>query len=194
MNYSATPTNVDIFRTGFMAKKFKVLIQETTGLTNKYPSMGGWSVIDCTSRVGGDGTNYINPTGMTSNTVVITKSDVNSATPFDLESHLSGFGTNYIGDATTNDRGVTTPQFGDQQPFPGSIRLVRATDIEEMNFLVNLPCNQFDQTQNPTYVSGFKYITEVTLLNSNKEPLVVAKTSIPIKRLGTQVFAVKLDF
>lgn len=194
MNYSSTPSNVDIFKTGFMAKKFKVLIQETTGLTNKYPTMGGWLAIDCTNRVGGDGTNYINPTGMTSNTVVITKSDVNSATPFDLESHLSGFGSNYIGDATTNDWGVTAPQFGDQQPFPGSIRLVRATDIEEMNFLVNLPCNQFDQTQNPTYVSGSKFITEVTLLNSNKEPLVVAKTSIPIKRLGTQVFAVKLDF
>jgi hypothetical protein len=194
MNYSATPTNVDIFKTGFMAKRFKVLIQETTGLTNKYPTMGGWLAIDCTTRVGGDGTAYINPTGMTSNTVVITKSDVNAATPFDLESHLSGFGSNYIGDATTNDWGVTAPQFGDEQPFPGSIRLVRATDIEEMNFLVNLPCNQFDQTQNPTYVSGNKYITEVTLLNSNKEPLVVAKTSIPIKRLGTQVFAVKLDF
>lgn len=194
MNYSATPSNVDIFKTGFMAKKFKVLIQETTGLTNKYPTMGGWSAIDCTSRVGGDGTSYINPTGMITNTVVITKSDLNNSTPFDLESHLSGFGSNYIGDATTNDLGVTTPQFGDQQPFPGSIRLVRATDIEEMNFLVNLPCNQFDQTQNPTYVSGNKYITEVTLLNVNKEPLVVAKTSIPIKRLGTQVFAVKLDF
>jgi hypothetical protein len=194
MNYSATSSNVDIFKTGFMAKKFKVLIQETTGLTNKYPTMGGWLAIDCTTRVGGDGTAYINPTGMTSNTVVITKSDVNAATPFDLESHLSGFGSNYIGDATTNDWGVTTPQFGDEQPFPGSIRLVRATDIEEMNFLVNLPCNQFDQTQNPTYVSGNKFITEVALLNSNKEPLVVAKTSIPIKRLGTQVFAVKLDF
>jgi hypothetical protein len=194
MNYSSTSSNVDIFKTGFMAKKFKVLIQETTGLTNKYPTMGGWSAIDCTTRVGGDGTAYINPTGMTSNTVVITKSDVNAATPFDLESHLSGFGSNYIGDATTNDWGVTAPQFGDEQPFPGSIRLVRATDIEEMNFLVNLPCNQFDQTQNPTYVSGNKFITEVALLNSNKEPLVVAKTSIPIKRLGTQVFAVKLDF
>jgi hypothetical protein len=194
MNYSATSSNVDIFKTGFMAKKFKVLIQETTGLTNKYPTMGGWLAIDCTTRVGGDGTAYINPTGMTSNTVVITKSDVNAATPFDLESHLSGFGSNYIGDATTNDWGVTAPQFGDEQPFPGSIRLVRATDIEEMNFLVNLPCNQFDQTQNPTYVSGNKFITEVALLNSNKEPLVVAKTSIPIKRLGTQVFAVKLDF
>ena len=194
MNYSSTPSNVDIFKTGFMAKNFKVLIQETTGLSNKYPTMGGWSVIDCTSKVGGNGTNYINPSGMTSNTIVITKNDVDNSLPFDLESHLSGFGNNYIGDATINDWGVTAPQFGDEQPFPGSIRLVRATDIEEMNFLINLPCNQFDQTQNPTYVSGSKYITEVALLNVNKEPLVVAKTSIPIKRLGTQVFAVKLDF
>jgi hypothetical protein len=156
--------------------------------------MGGWSVIDCTSRVGGNGTTYINPTGMTSNTIVITKDDVDNSLPFDLESHLSGYGNNYVGDATPNDWGVTSPQFGDEQPFPGSIRLVRATDIEEMNFLINLPCNQFDQTQNPTYVSGNKYITEVALLNVNKEPLVVAKTSIPIKRSGTQVFAVKLDF
>jgi hypothetical protein len=194
MNYSTTSSDVNIFETGFMAKNFKVLIQETTGLTNKYPTMGGWSLIDCTDRVGGDGTSYIHPTGMTSNTIVITKDDFDNSDTFDLESHLSGFTSNYIGDATTDDWGVTTPQFGDEQPFPGSIRLVRATDIEEMNFLINLPCNQFDQTQNPTYISGNKYITEVTLLNSNKEPLVVAKTSIPIKRTGTQVLAVKLDF
>ena len=194
MNYSATPSDMNVFKTGFAAKNFKVLIQETTGLISEYPTMGGWSMIDCTSRVGGDGTNYINPSGMVTNTIVITKNDVDNSIPFDLESHLSAFGNNYIGDATVNDWGVTTPQFGDEQPFPGSVRLVRASDIEEMNFLVNLPCNQFDQTQNPTYGSGDKYITEVALLNMNKEPLVVAKTSVPIKRLGTQVFAVKLDF
>jgi hypothetical protein len=188
MNHSSTPTNIDIFKNGFMAKKFKVLIQENTFTTN------GWYEIDCTSKVGGDGVNYIQPSDLINNTIVITKQDYDNASIFDLESHLSGLGSNYIGDATPNDWNVTTPQFGDEQPFPGSIRLVRATDIEEMNFLINLPCNQFDQTQNPTYVSGNKYITEVALLNLNKEPLVVAKTSIPIKRLGTQVFAVKLDF
>jgi hypothetical protein len=37
-------------------------------------------------------------------------------------------------------------------------------------------------------------ITEVALLDSNKEALVVAKTPTPVKRSGTQVFAVKLDF
>jgi hypothetical protein len=87
------------------------------------------------------------------------------------------------------------PQFGDEQPFPGSIRLVRATDIERMSFMVNLPSSQFTTTQNPTYPSGAdKRITEVALLNSNKEVMVIAKTAKPVKRSGTQVFAVRLDF
>ena len=109
---------------------------------------------------------------------------------------MSGVTTNYLG--TT---GVTTDsQFGDEQPFPGSIKLVRATDIEEMNMLINLPSTQFLTSQNPTRFTGTtetianKYITEVALLDSLKEALVVAKTSIPIQRTGTQVFAVKLDF
>ena len=60
--------------------------------------------------------------------------------------------------------------------------------------LINLPSSQFTTTQNPTYTSGDKMVTEITLLNSNKETLVVAKTAVPLKRSGTQVFAVKLDF
>jgi hypothetical protein len=71
---------------------------------------------------------------------------------------------------------------------------VRASDIEELNFLVNLPTTQFTTTQNPTHTSGDKMITEIALLDSNKETLVIAKATTPIKRLGTQVFAVKLDF
>ena len=105
---------------------------------------------------------------------------------------MSGVTSNYLSDTTLS--GSTLPQFGDEQPFPGGVRLVRATDIEEMNMMINLPSTQFNVSQNPTYVSGDKYITEVTLLDSNKEPLVVAKTPTPIKRVGTQVFAVKLDF
>jgi hypothetical protein len=72
---------------------------------------------------------------------------------------------------------------------------VRATDIEKMNFMVNLPSSQFLTTQNPTYTTGqMKRITEVALLNENKEVLVIGKVSNPIKRSGTQVFAVKIDF
>jgi hypothetical protein len=95
---------------------------------------------------------------------------------------------------------TTQPQFGDEQPFPGSVKLVRSTDIEEMRFLVNLPHSQFTNTQNPTYstqekgIEKDKYVTEVVLLDQNKDALVTAKTSSPVKRKGTQVISVKIDF
>ena len=92
----------------------------------------------------------------------------------------------------------TDPQFGDEQPFPGSVKLVRSTDIEEMRFLVNLPHTQWKISQNPTYNSANRTdehrVTEVALLNQNKETLVTAKTSSPIKRKGSQVISVKIDF
>jgi hypothetical protein len=99
-------------------------------------------------------------------------------------------GTDYLGYSGS----TTEPQFGDEQPFPGSVKLVRATDVEQMNFLINLPSGKFTKSQNPTYSSGDSMITEVALLDSGKNPLVIGKASKPLKRTGTQVFSVKLDF
>ena len=46
-----------------------------------------------------------------------------------------------------------------------------------------------------TYVSGTKYITEIALLNSNKETMVMGKFSAPRARItSVDVFSVKLDF
>ena len=174
---------------GFVANKFYALVQ--TGAT---PSPSTWRKIDLTSQITGYTSGYINPTSLTGVSFTINYTSFNSATTFDLEDHMSGVTTNYLGTSGATDFNVTLPQFGDEQPFPGSVRLVRATDIEEMNMLINLPSTQFTKTQNPTYVSGDKMITEVALLDSNKEPLVVAKAPTPVKRAGTQVFAIKLDF
>jgi len=67
-----------------------------------------------------------------------------------------------------------------------------------MRFLVNLPHTQLNLSQNPTLDNGIRTneerITEVALLNQNKETLVTAKTSSPIKRTGSQVISVKIDF
>jgi hypothetical protein len=61
--------------------------------------------------------------------------------------------------------------------------------------MVNLPSTQFTQTQNPSFITGQnKRITEIALLNENKEPLVMAKCPKPIIRTGNQVFSVRLDF
>ena len=175
------------FTSGFNAKYFYVLIQETDA--DELPISFSWTLIDKTSSLTKSG-GYIVPSSLTGNTIVITKDDFDNGSIFDLETHM---GSDYLG----SNLSTTQPQFGDEQPFPGSIRLVRAMDIEELNFLVNLPSTQFTTTQNPTFVSGagkYPVMTEVALLDSNKETLVVAKATTPIKRLGTQVFAVKLDF
>ena len=108
-----------------------------------------------------------------------------NADTYDIEDYLGSFPTT----AQT-----TLPEFGDSQIFPGSIRLVRAIDVEVLNYMINLPSTQFTETNNPTYVSGPKKMTEVALLNENKEALVIAKCAKPITRSGTQVFSVRLDF
>lgn len=169
---------------GFVGTEFKILVQETND--NEYPKPDSWREIDFTSQVTGV-TSFLDRTNIVEKTFVINLSDYESADQYSLEKYL---GIGYFPSQPSNN-----PNFGDEQPFPGSIRLVRATDIEVMNFLVNLPSSQFTETQNPTYVLGEdKMVTDIALLNSNKEPYVVAKTAKPIKRTGTQVFSIRIDF
>lgn len=81
--------------------------------------------------------------------------------------------------------------------FNGTVNLVRATDIQILRFLINLPDGQFETTQNPTYPTNGgtpKRITEVVLLDENKEILVVGKLPKPVERVGTQVISIKIDF
>lgn len=75
----------------------------------------------------------------------------------------------------------------------GTVALVRASDIEEMVFNLNLPDGKFTSSQNPTF-TGTSKITEVALLNSNKETLAMGKLATPITRTGSQVISVKIDF
>ncbi len=170
---------------GFVANKIYALVQRVENITS-LPSSDSWKYIDVTSQING----VFNKQNLLNTTFTINYSEYSGATSFNLETHMTSVNSDYLG--TTSS--TTQPQFGDEQPFPGSIKLVRATDIEQMNFLINLPSNAFVTSQNPTCSSCTPVITEVQLLDSNKEPLVVAKAPLPIKRLGTQVLSVKLDF
>jgi hypothetical protein len=182
-------TSVSGIKSGFVANQFHALVQVTEN--GDLPESNLWRQIDITNQINGYVSGLINPTGLTNTTFTITKTMYDAATIFDLETHLSAVTTNYLGDTTY----TTQPQFGDEQIFPGSIRLVRASDIEEMRFLVNLSSTEFLETQNPTYVSGSpKKVTDIALLDGNKEVMVIAKTSVPVTRTGTQVFSIKLDF
>lgn len=173
------------FTNGFIANQFQLLLQVTE--LGELPQENEWKIIDMTpyipNHVVGD---LIDPLNLVNYSFKVTFDMFeNQSTIFDLET--------YIGEIPNEPS--SDPQFGDEQPFPGSIRLVRSTDIEKMNFLINLPSTQFNVTQNPTYQEGQnKKITEVALLNENKEVLVIGKTSNPIKRIGTQVLSLKIDF
>jgi hypothetical protein len=173
------------FSNGFIANQFQLLIQITN--IGELPVESQWKILDMTSYIPNHTIgNLIDPNNLVNYSFEITYNMYeNDTTIFDLES--------YIGEIPNEPS--TDPQFGDEQPFPGSVKLIRATDIEKMNFLVNLPSTQFNVTQNPTYTTGQdKRITEIALLNENKEVYAIGKTANPIKRLGTQVFAVKIDF
>jgi hypothetical protein len=174
-------TSMSNINTGFVANKFYILTQMVGN--GELPLSDDWNYIDFTSEAGGNSSNPLNPTNLTGVTFTINKTKYSGGTAFDIE--------NFMGSIPNEPS--TSPQFGDEQPFPGYVKLVRATDIEEMNFLINLPSGKFSTSQNPTK-SGNPRITEVILLNESKETLLVAKTSKPIERIGTQVFAVKLDF
>ena len=173
------------YASGYVANKFYVLVQKVD--TGDQPSPDGWKIIDMTSEipnhtVGG----YINPVNMRGSRFVVTDEQYIDAPYYDIE--------DFLGEMPDEPPvSPTTPEFGDQQPFPGSIKLTRATDLEVMRFLVNLPDSTFETTQNPTYVSGDKRVTEIALLDENKDVLVIGKTPRPIVRTGTQVFAVKID-
>jgi|688.fasta_scaffold82049_2 hypothetical protein len=171
--------------TGFTANKFYALVQVVQ--TGNQPSSDGWKIIDLTSQISGHTVgNLISKTNMCGYQFVITGDMYNTASPYDIETYLG---------ALPNVDQPTLPQFGDSQPFPGAIQLTRATDVEVMNFMVNLPGTQFLTTQNPTYVTGLpKRITEIALLNENKEPLVSGKLAKPLERTGNQVFSVRIDF
>jgi hypothetical protein len=179
-------TNINNVTTGFVANNFYLLTQLVD--TGELPEPQSWKKINKTVDVGGNGVTFLASSGFTGITITINKTEYDAANLFDLEDFM---GTNYLGDETF----TTEPQFGDEQPFPGSIKLVRATDLEVMSFSINLPSSQFTDTQNPTYQTGaVKKITDVALLNSNKEVMVVCKASAPITRNGTQVLSVNLDF
>lgn len=183
-------TSTSNLNSGYVADGLFALVQITD--SDEYPSSESWKKIDITLQINGYTSGLINPTGLTGTTFTITKDMYdNQSTNFDLETHFSGLQSNYMGDTSY----TTQQQFGDEQIFPGSIKLVRASDVEKMQFLVTLPSDKFLDSQNPSYQTGAtKKVTDISLLNDNKEVMVIAKTSVPVTRIGQQVFSVNLDF
>jgi hypothetical protein len=170
---------------GYTANQFHILVQIVDNGIKPHPE--SWKLMDFTTAAGGSSLSNLT----TGHTFTIDQSSYNAA----LTNSLGG--TNFLlsdyvtGTDYTSSSGA---YFGDQRTInPGNVSVVRATDIAEMVFNANLPTDKFTTSQNPTKV-GNPRITEVALLNSNKEALVFGKLTTPLERTGSQVIQVKIDF
>jgi hypothetical protein len=153
---------------GYTATQFHILHQLTNNGTN--PVSDAWKIRNYT----GDLSSIDDlKTGFT-----FTINQTKFADTTTYSSSLSGFGV---------DRALSGGT------ITGTVALVRSSDIEEMDFKLNLPEGKFTTSQNPTF-TGTSKITEVALLNTNKEVLAMGKLATPLTRSGNQVIEVKLDF
>jgi hypothetical protein len=150
------------------------------------PSPDGWMLIDITSQLPGVSGN-ITASNIVNSQLIITKSMYDSGTLYEL--------SDFIGAQPLENGGQGSPQFGDETTLPGLVNATRATNIHEMNMIVNLPGTQFVASQNPTKLAGVNArVTEIGLYNEAKELLVIGKMSSPKERVGFQQFSLKIDF
>ena len=177
------PTTCDT-PNGFFATNFQVIAQKV--VTGQRPDPSKWKVIDYTSSLSTTTINgYITEDGLTGTTFVITPDLYNNAPYYNLNNFIP-----------LTPLGTTTPNlnFGDEYFFYGAFESDIQATIYEMRYKVNLSFAEFQTTTNPTWKKGTNsYVTEITLLDSNKDVMVVSKMQSPVLRQGIQQFVVKLD-
>ena len=177
------PTTCDT-PSGFFATNFQVIAQKV--VTGQRPDPSKWKVIDYTSSLSTTTINgYITEEGLTGTTFVITPDLYNNAPYYNLNNFIP-----------LTPLGTTTPNlnFGDEYFFYGSFESDIQATIYEMRYKVNLSFAEFQTTTNPTWKKGSNsYVTEIALLDSNKDVMVVSKMQSPVLRQGIQQFVVKLD-
>jgi len=177
------PTTCDT-PNGFFATNFQVIAQKV--VTGQRPDPSKWKVIDYTSSLSATTINgYITEEGLTGTTFVITPDLYNNSPYYNLNNFIP-----------LTPLGTTTPNlnFGDEYFFYGAFESDIQATIYEMRYKVNLSFAEFQTTTNPTWKKGSNsYVTEIVLLDSNKDVMVVSKMQSPVLRQGIQQFVVKLD-
>jgi len=178
------PVSCDV-PVGFFASKIEIIVQKVT--TGQRPNSSNWKVIDFTDLISGETINgYITESSLTGTTFVVTKDLYDSAPYYELNNYIN---LTPIGNTSTD------LNFGDEYYFYGSLETDIQATIYEMNYKVNLSFTEFQNTSNPTWTPGSKsYVTEIALLDDNKDIMVISKLQSPVLRQGIQQFVVKLDF
>jgi hypothetical protein len=170
---------------GFYANKFEILCQKV--ITGQRPSPTNWVLIDFTDAISASTINgYITQSGIVGNTFVISPELYSAGTSYNLNDYI---------ELTQIGSTGQTLNFGDEFYFYGGIESDIQATIYEMKYKINLGSAEYQNTSNPTWTQGNKsYITEIALLDKNKDILVMSKLQSPVLRQGIQQFVIKLDF
>jgi len=170
---------------GYFAERFEIICQLTTD--GQRPNSSNWKIIDYTDLLNSTTINgYLTQSGITGTTFVITKELYENAPFYNLNQYIP-----------LTSLGTTTPNlnFGDEFYFYGSFETDIQATIYEMRYKINLGYNQFVKSSNPSWSGGTNsYVTEIALLDEDKDILVMSKLQSPVLRQGIQQYLVKLDF
>jgi hypothetical protein len=173
------PPTCDITK-GYNAETFQIICQKV--ITGQRPDPSKWKIIDYTSDLG----NIVTQDTLTNNTFVITKDQYENAPYYNLGNYIN---LTKIG----NDK--PDLNFGDEYYFYGSFESDIMATIYEMKYKINLNFTEFQNTTNPTWTPGTKsYVTEIALLDQDKDIMVISKLQSPVLRQGIQQYLVKIDF
>lgn len=169
---------------GFYATKFQVLAQKT--LVGQRPNPQSWKLIDFTDQIDNMFINgYVTQESLTATTFVVTSENYTSAPFYNLNDYIDLVPVNTTGPKLN---------FGDEYYFYGSLDTDIEATIYEMKYKINLSSSEFLVSQNPTWSFGTKsYVTEIALLDENKDILVMSKLQSPVLRQGIQQYVIKLD-
>lgn len=178
---------------GFYANDFVVLAQIVDESVNSRPDPKLWKEIDFTSTLITSGASEtIDPVLLenqnSSNTgFLLTKSLYTGATEFNLGAHLD------LPNGTYYDK----MNFGDERLFYGNLRTHIGATIYKTLFSLNIDGAEFGSSSNVTYEQGEnRYVSEVGVLDSNSNLVMVGKLSRPIRiaNATTATIEVTMDF
>ena len=170
---------------GFYATEFQILAQKTP--VGQKPNPQSWRIINFTNQIEDQFINgYVTQNSLTGTTFIITDTNYNSAPLYNLNNFIDLVPLNTVGPKLN---------FGDEYYFYGNLETDIQATIYEMKYKINLSSTEFLVSQNPTWTFGKKsYVTEIALLDENKDVLVMSKLQSPTLRQGIQQYVIKLDF
>ena len=169
---------------GFYGNRFEILAQKV--VTGTRPDSTKWRVIDFTSVISGTSINgYLTQNGITGSTFVISNENYDVAPYYNLNTFIP---------LTPNGNVGAKLNFGDEYYFYGALETDIQATIYEMKYKINLSSSEFQVSTNPSWTQGTtSYVTEIALLDENKDILVMSKLQSPTIRQGIQQYVVKID-